>query len=243
MTSHNEPAPAPREGHVPVARVAVFVVAIVALFVAAALLPLPELADIRRWSVDLGPWFVVVFFVVHAVACIFPIPRSTFTYAASVLFAPMLALAVCLVASAISAGVAFSGIRRFGYDVAAPLRRHPRLDGINTHLSRRGWAAVLSLRMVPAVPFSVLNYAAALTPMKWRPFLVATLVGSLPGTVAAIIFGNSLTTGASEKALVATVVIALLGLAGLVVDSRVPTRPPKTAHNEDNDGEGAPEPV
>lgn len=210
-----------------IVRVAVFVLAIIALFVAAALLPLPELADVRRWSVDLGPWFVVAFFVAHAVACIFPIPRSTFTYAASVLFTPLLALALCLLASAISAIAAFYGIRRFGYDIAAPLRRHPRLDGINTHLARRGWAAVLSLRMVPAVPFSVLNYAAALTPMKWRPYLIATVIGSLPGTVAAIVFGNSLTTGASEKALIATVIIALLGLVGLVIDSRVPTRPPR----------------
>lgn len=226
MMSDNAPSEDHKDGHVSVLRVAVFVLALIALFVAAALLPLPELADIRVWSVELGPWFVVAFFVAHAAACILPIPRSTFTYAASVLFAPGTALAVCLGASAISAGAAFYGIRRFGYDVAAPLRSHPRLAGINTHLTRRGWAAVLSLRMVPAVPFSVLNYAAALTPMGWRSFLVATMVGSLPGTAAAIVFGNSLTTGAGEKALVATVIIALLGLVGLFIDSRVPTRPP-----------------
>ena len=237
MTKDNEPAEDGKGGHVPVMRVAVFVLALVALFVAAALLPLPELADIRVWSVELGPWFVVAFFVVHAAACILPIPRSTFTYAASVLFAPGTALAVCLGASAISAGAAFYGIRRFGYDVAAPLRSHHRLDGINTHLARRGWAAVLSLRMVPAVPFSVLNYAAALTPMGWRSFLVATMVGSIPGTAAAIVFGNSLTTGAGEKALVATVVIAGLGLIGLFIDSRVPTRPPKAERGDAPDTE------
>ena len=232
MTSDNEPVEDREGGHVPVMRVAVFVSALVALFVVAALLPLPELADIRVWSVDLGPWFVAAFFGAHAAACILPVPRSTFTYAASVLFAPGTALAVCLGASAISAGVAFYGIRRFGYDVAAPLRNHPRLDGINSHLARRGWAAVLSLRMVPAVPFSVLNYAAALTPMGWRSFLAATMVGSIPGTVAAIVFGNSLTTGAGEKALVATVVIAGLGLIGLFIDSRVPTRPPKSIRRD-----------
>ena len=221
-----------------VARVAVFVLAVVALFVAAALLPLPELADVRRWSVELGPWFIVTFFVVHAAACILPIPRSTFTYAASVLFAPGIAVVLCMGASAIAAGAAFYGIRRFGYEVAAPLRRQPRLDGINTHLARRGWAAVLSLRMVPAVPFSVLNYAAALTPMGWRSFLMATIVGSIPGTVAAIVFGNSLTTGASEKALVATVAIALLGLVGLFIDSRVPTRPPTSDRRREPGDEG-----
>ena len=86
--------------------------------------------------------------------------------------------------------------------------------------------------MVPAVPFSVLNYAAALTPMGWRSFLAATMVGSIPGTVAAIVFGNSLTTGAGEKALVATVVIAGLGLIGLFIDSRVPTRPPKSIRRD-----------
>lgn len=200
---------------------AVFLLAgILALFAA---IPTPTLGQARQWAADLGPWFPVAFFCVYAGGSVFPIPRSTFTYTAAVLFTPLTAIPLCLGATAIGATLAFTGVRRIGYRRTEHWRRHPRLAGINMHLHRRGWLAVLSLRMVPPVPFSLLNYAAALSSIRFRPFLVATVIGSAPGTCAAIVFGDALASGRHGWGLVATGCIAVLGLFGLVLDARLPT--------------------
>ena len=49
------------------------------------------------------------------------------------------------------------------------------------------------MRMIPAVPFSVLNYAAGASAVRVLPYLLATLAGLLPGTAAVVILGDALT--------------------------------------------------
>ena len=96
---------------------------------------------------------------------------------------------------------------------------------INAHLERRGWLAIASLRMVAGVPFSLLNYVAALTPVKLSHFTVATLLGSIPTTALGVFFGDALTGHTSPSIIVAMVAFAAIGMGGLYMDSRLPTRP------------------
>jgi len=41
-------------------------------------------------------------------------------------------------------------------------------------LRERGWVAVMAMRMIPAVPFSVLNYAAGASAVRLLPYTLAT---------------------------------------------------------------------
>lgn len=195
----------------------------------ATLVPVPGLAQLRVWADALGPWFPLAFFAAYAVVTVFPVPRSTFTYSAAVLFPPEAAIPGALAATAVGATLAFLGVRALGYERAAGLRDDPRIRGVDQHLRRRGWPSILGLSMVPAVPFSVLNYAAALTSIRFRHFLPARVVGSAPGTVAAVLLGDALTAGAGAGALWATAAFAVVGLAGVWLDARIPVREPGRA--------------
>ena len=181
-------------------RVAGWCAALLALVVAAAFLPLPEPALVREWAAELGPWFPLAFFGTYSVVTVAPVPRSTFTYTAAVFFPPVLAASGTLVATGIAASVAFGVVRRLGHHRTEGLRADPRIAAVDRRLRRRGWLSIASLRMVPAVPFSVLNYAAALSSVRFRHFLPATVLGSAPGTVAAILLGQALTAGGTSAA-------------------------------------------
>lgn len=206
-------------------RVIAWVGAVALVVVVATLLPTPGLEQMRDWAARLGPWFPVAFFAAYAVVTVAPIPRSTFTYSAAVLFTPGVAIPWSLVATGVAATLAFYAVRRLGHERTAGLRTHPRVAAVDVRLRRRGWLSVGSLRMVPAVPFSVVNYAAALTSIPYPQFLVATVIGSAPGTVAAVMLGDSLTSGDGGAALWATVGFAAVGVVGMLVDSRLPVRP------------------
>lgn len=199
-----------------------WVLAVAVVVVVATLVPAPGLEQLRAWADQLGPWFVPAFFVAYALVTVAPVPRSTFTYSAAVLFPPAVAIPWSLVATGISAALAFELVRRLGHEQAASLRADRRIAAVDIRLRRRGWLSVGSLRLVPAVPFSVVNYAAALTSIRRRQFLPATVIGSVPGTVAAILLGNSLTEGDGTAALWATAGFALVGVAGMVLDALVP---------------------
>lgn len=205
-------------------RVVGWVVAVAAVVVVATLVPTPGLEQLRAWADQLGPWFAPAFFLAYALVTVAPVPRSTFTYSAAVLFPPAVAIPWSLVATGIAAALAFEAVRGLGHEKTASLRADRRIAAVDARLRRRGWLSVGSLRLVPAVPFSVVNYAAALTSIRRRQFLPATVIGSAPGTVAAVLLGHSLTEGDSTAALWATAGFAAVGLVGMVVDARMPVR-------------------
>ncbi|MEX3515919.1 TVP38/TMEM64 family protein [Corynebacterium camporealensis] len=207
-----------------VARWCLTIAAIVAVVGLLIWVDIPDLNLLGEWAERLGPWFIVGFIVCYVIFTQFPLPRTVWTVAAGVLFGPWLGLGVALVSLTISAALSLTIVRWLLGDWIRPHLAHPAVFKINAHLERRGWLAVGSLRMVAGVPFSILNYVAALTPIPFAHFVVATTIGSIPTTALGVFFGDAL-AGEPHPALIAAIVFfAALGLVGLYLDSKVPTR-------------------
>ena len=200
-------------------RIAVMTLAAAVLVAVVLFVPLPTAVQLRDWAASLGPWFPLAFFCAHVVMTVLPIPRTAFTLAAGLLFGPALGVAIAVTASALSALIALLLVRALGWQLSN-LVDHPRVDSLNARLRARGWPAVLSLRLIPAVPFSVLNYAAGASSIAVMPYLLATLVGLLPGTSAVVILGDAMTGNVSPLLALVSVCTAAAGLAGLVYETR-----------------------
>ena len=140
------------------------VVAAGALFVAAwMLLDVPPLSTLRTWSDETGAWFPVLFWLLYVLITQFPIPRTLMTVSAGILFGTGRGILIALTATTVSAVVSLLIVRTLLRDWVEPRLTHPAVENINRRLEERGWLAILSLRMIAAVPFSIMNYAAALT--------------------------------------------------------------------------------
>ncbi|WP_198654393.1 MULTISPECIES: TVP38/TMEM64 family protein [Nocardia] len=190
------------------------------LFVGAMLIPLPGPQRMQEWADSVGPWFPLVFFVVYAVAATAPIPRTVLTVSCGVLFGPLLGSVVALSATTVAAALALLLVRALDRDHVAARLTHPAVRAIDQRLERRGWLAVGSLRLVAFAPFSVVNYCCALSSVRFWPYLAASLIGSVPGTVATVILADALTGGTHPAMLAVSGLCIAIGLIGLVVDSR-----------------------
>lgn len=204
---------------VPRRRLITAAIATVILVAIALLVPLPTAVQLRDWARSLGPWFPLAFLAAHSVVTVLPFPRTAFTLAAGLLFGSGLGIALAVTASTISALLAVVLVRAFGWQFAS-IVRHPAVDGLDAHLRRRGWLAVLSLRLIPAVPFSVINYAAGASAVRLWPYTAATVVGLLPGTSAVVILGDALTGNVSPALILVSVCTACVGVGGLIYEIR-----------------------
>ncbi|MFW0150752.1 TVP38/TMEM64 family protein [Mycobacterium sp. smrl_JER01] len=207
----------------PRGRLAAALSAIVILVAVALVVPLPTALELRDWATSAGSWFPLAFFAAHIVMTVFPFPRTAFTLAAGLLFGPALGIPIAVVASTLSAVIALLLVRTAGWQVSR-LVSHPRVDAVDSRLRERGWPVVLATRMIPAVPFSVLNYAAGASSVRLLPYTLATLVGVLPGTSAIVILGDALTGRVSPLLVVVSVCTATLGVAGLIYEIRTHRR-------------------
>jgi len=197
--------------------------AIVIVVAVAVLVPLPTAVQMRDWASSVGPWFPLAFLAAHIVVTVFPFPRTAFTLAAGLLFGPYLGIPLAVVASTLSAVIALLLVRAAGWQLSR-LISHPRMESLDARLRERGWPAVLSMRLIPAVPFSVANYAAGASAVRLAPYALATLVGLLPGTAAVVILGDALTGNVSPLLFLVSLCTASLGIAGLVYEIRTHRR-------------------
>lgn len=200
-------------------RIALTALAAATLVAVVLLVPLPSAVQVRDWATSVGPWFPLAFLAAHIVVTVLPFPRTAFTLSAGLLFGPALGVAIAVTASTVSAVIALQLVRALGWQVSS-LVSHPRVDALDAQLRSRGWPAVLSLRLIPAVPFSVLNYAAGASAVRVTPYLLATVAGLLPGTAAVVILGDAMTGNINPLLVLVSLCTAAAGLGGLVYETR-----------------------
>ncbi|CAM2767264.1 TVP38/TMEM64 family protein [Skermania piniformis] len=195
------------------------------LVLLATLTPLPGPGQVRDWALTAGPWFPVWFFLAYALIIVAPIPRTLFTLTAGLLFGPITGVSVAVAASATGAAIAFVGVRRFGRAAVGHRLTHPLATAVDRRLAQRGWLAVGSLRLIGAVPFSIVNYCSAVSSIRFLPFFAATVVGLIPGTVGVVVLGDALTGEVEPGLLALSFSCAAIGLLGLVLDARLGVDP------------------
>lgn len=224
-------------------RILATVVGITVLIAVAMLVPVPTAVQLRDWATSLGPWFPLAFLIAHIVVTVVPIPRTAFTLAAGLLFGPVVGVLIAVVASTGSAVLAVLLVRAAGWQLNR-LVRHRAVSRVNERLRERGWLAILSLRLVPIVPFSAINYAAGASAVRVLPYALATLAGLLPGTAAVVILGDALAGHVSPMLYLVSLCTGALGIAGLVVEIRHYRQRHRRTSDRSCGGDGrAPEPA
>ncbi|WP_036523829.1 TVP38/TMEM64 family protein [Nocardia sp. NRRL WC-3656] len=191
-----------------------------ALVTVAVLAPHPAPQQIREWADSVGPMFPLLFFLVHALVTVAPFPRTVFTLSAGLLFGPILGITLAVAATTVSAVLALLLVRALDREQVAARLTHPAVQAVDRRLARRGWLAVGSLRLIAPVPFSVINYCAGLSSVRMMPYLLATFVGIIPGTIGVVVLGDALTGRTNPGLLVLSGVCITIGVIGLVVDAR-----------------------
>lgn len=93
-------------------------------------------------------------------------------------------------ASTAGATLAFL-ISRYLFRDSIQHRFGDRLKSFNQSLQKEGPFFLFTLRLIPAVPFFVINAVMGLTPIRTRTFWWVSQLGMLPGTVVYVYAGSS----------------------------------------------------
>jgi uncharacterized membrane protein YdjX (TVP38/TMEM64 family) len=95
-----------------------------------------------------------------------------------------------------------------------------RTKSIEDFLTRNGAVAVMETRILPALPYGLVNYSAGLTRLRFRDMTLGTVVGAAPKVFAYTALGGSLGDLTSPEAIAAISLIILLGVIGVLVARR-----------------------
>lgn len=107
------------------------------------------------------------------------------------LFGPMLGTFVVVSAATIGAAIIFVAAKT-AFGDALRRRAGPFVQKMEEGFRRNAFSYLLLLRLMPLFPFFIVNIAPALFNVKLRTFVLATLIGIIPGAFAFVSAGNGL---------------------------------------------------
>jgi len=140
-----------------------------------------------------GVWGVLIYIVLYAVRPLILFPSTILTLAGGFVFGPVLGVLYTIIASNISSTIAFYVGRFFGVG----LLKDDGSDGLIHRYARRmrenSFETVMIMRFI-FLPYDAVSYLAGFLKIHYWAFILATALGSIPGTMAFIGFGASIET-------------------------------------------------
>ena len=94
-------------------------------------------------------------------------------------------------------------------------------DTLNKINSKKGVAIVFLIYLIPGVPKDLCTYAAGLSEMKLKPFLILSMVGRAPGMIGSLLIGQQVHVGGYTSAAVIAGCICVMCVLGLIFRRRV----------------------
>lgn len=167
------------------------------------------------------PWLALTLSAIYAGLAALALPVAPLGYGAGALYGFIRGVALVWIASMVGAAG--------GYVLARGIMRGPALRVlgrfaplIHALRERHGFMTVLRIQLLPLIAFGPFNYAAGIAGIPFWPFMAATGLGILPGTLAIVYVGDRVMAGIRGEGGHPFLVAGVVSVA-LVALSFVPT--------------------
>jgi len=182
----------------------------------------PALQRVFIWAGGLGPVGALLLALFLGIGSLVFLPASPFIIAGSAAFGFPLGVAAALIGVALGAAGGFCLSRWFlRKDVAAHFTKNMTFRAIDMAIEKEGWKIVILLRLCP-IPFGLANYLYGLTAVRFRDYIVATMIGSLPSLLLFCQLGaagkaglDAIASGHAGRSAGQLAVLAISGVATL----------------------------
>ncbi len=149
-----------------------------------------QVEHFATWVDSLGPLGPLVFIGGYAIAVVAFVPAVLLTLAAGAIFGIRAGVVYVFCAATIGASLAFLVSRYVARGaVERRIADNESFAAIDQAIATQGRWIVFLLRLSPAFPFGLLNYALGLTRVRFVDYVIAS-AGMLPGTFLYVYYGS-----------------------------------------------------
>ncbi len=160
-----------------------------------------EIFDAEFWSLfldpekyrtmidQMGPLAPLVAVGAMVVVSFLPLPAETIAVANGAAFGRLEGFVLTWIGAMIAAALAFYLARLLGRPIVNRLLPKEALARFEKQVNQRGAVFLLLVRMIPFVPYTVVNYGSGLSPVRFRTYLWTSAVGMAPPIFAFVSVG------------------------------------------------------
>ena len=142
-------------------------------------------------SILRGPWGPVLVVAGFVVGSLIAIPVTLLILVAALIYEPALGALYAMIGALVAATVTYALGSYLGRSAVERLSGGS-IGRLSERLARRGILTVVAVRIIPVAPFTVINLFAGASHIRFRDYLIGTLVGMVPGVAAMAVFAEGI---------------------------------------------------
>lgn len=173
-----------------------------------------ESTQINAWLNAVGIWSPIIYIALYVLATVLVLPSTVLNLTGGAVFGPVLGTLWTSLGAIIAAIVAFTFTRTVGRETIAK-RLSGRWQAMDAEVRQGGLFYMFAIRLVPIMPYGLVNFAAGLTSISFKDYILGTTIGTVPSVLPFVLLGSS-----GLKALNTGDVLPLVGalaLTGILV--------------------------
>lgn len=144
------------------------------------------------------------------------LPGQVLQFAAGYAFHFPLGMLLTLIGAAMGTLIAFYIARLLGKEAMCLIFGEEKFEKYVTRLnSKRAFILIFVIYLIPGIPKDLFAYAIGVSEMKFKPFLIVSLVGRMPAMAMSVMLGAMTVTGHYTGVIIlaaAAVILCILGV-------------------------------
>ncbi len=160
---------------------------------------------------SLGSMASIVFIMICVVRGLVFIPCGLLSILGGLIFGPLLGTVFTLVGLTAGSVITFYLARGLGKSWAERALGH-KYDRYEGYISKDSFYSIFLMRVVPILPFDVVSSIAGISRARVDKYILATLLGSVPGVFIYVFFGDSVRSLSIKRVVFSVVFIAVFAL-------------------------------
>ena len=136
--------------------------------------------EIKSYIDSFGNFAPIVYIIMFSLVPLTLFPDSVLAIAGGLAFGLYKGYIYTAIGALIGGTISFYISRKLGRNIVKKLTKD-KLDNIEVMVNTKGFSIILLLRLIPLFPFDVISYGAGLTSVKYKDFIMATFLGTIPG--------------------------------------------------------------
>ncbi|WP_346292310.1 TVP38/TMEM64 family protein [Sphaerothrix gracilis] len=149
-----------------------------------------EQSQIQSWLENSGAWAPVFYVTSYTLLTLFVLPSTPLNLAGGFIFGPWLGTFWTTMGALIAAVLSFAFARTVGREIVAK-RLAGYWQSVDNEIKGGGLPYIFAIRLLPIVPYGLFNFAAGLTSVSFKDYMMGTLLGTAPGLFPFVMLGSS----------------------------------------------------
>ena len=187
------------------------IICIVATGVGIYLLGGIDQEKLQEWLQQLGIWAPIIYISLYTLGTLLILPSTPLNLTGGAIFGIWWGTLWTTVAAVVAAVVAFAFTRSIGRELIAK-KLAGRWEAIDAEIHQGGLFYMFAIRLLPIIPYGLVNFTAGLTSIRYRDYLAGTILGTVPGVLPFVMMGAGLQALSQGKILPLMFALALTGM-------------------------------